>query len=179
MADRVGLRKRGVQSMASALGVRKRSPSSVARAPVPSKRLLTRSPRAQPTPPVKGRASAARAAAAAAPSPSSVAHSSAAVVSPPDKWRSTWELIRELRADRTAVVDRMGAEVGLQQGEREPRPVSRRPAVSRSPHFCSPAHSHAAPTFFVLVLPPKSHAAPTFLLPHSPQPYVSHMLPHV
>ena len=31
-------------------------------------------------------------------------------LAPPDGWRSTWDLIEELRADRSAVVDRMGSE---------------------------------------------------------------------
>jgi endonuclease III len=43
-------------------------------------------------------------------SSSSPSKSSAAAIAPPPGWQSTWDLIVELRADRTAVVDSMGTE---------------------------------------------------------------------
>ena len=46
----------------------------------------------------------------AASSSSSPSKSSAAAIAPPLGWQSTWDLIVELRADRTAVVDSMGTE---------------------------------------------------------------------
>ena len=40
---------------------------------------------------------------------------------PPANWRATWELIVELRADRTAVVDSMGTEAIAGESTKEER----------------------------------------------------------
>ena len=100
-SPRTQLAASGIESFAFAAAGKKRSSSIAAAAasnPSPSPKKSAKKPKS--------------------PSPKS---SPKAALAPPDGWRATYDLITELRADRTAVVDTMGCEAINESAEPDTR----------------------------------------------------------